>query len=334
METENAMKNTHIDSHESPWTTSRQSTPWREGSTFSMGLMITPSQCGSPNTNPPVYRSTLLQQQEAVILPPGPLPMVYPAAVIAEPSISQRDSAGSPRSQQSTLIRVELELDQDIWEKVRQLDWRQFRIYQSLEHDKVAQLATLSSFLLDLPKQSLAPQVPTGDLDLPQIVDSTSQQTSPSLAPYPMRPKSHADLLLLDNAFTALGFFPDPKLRRLLGLILSSQFYKDDNLEPVLGTKQGDALIEQAGFDQLQTRFPGTAISESASIYLLFADNYKCLLCGRRLKQRQEVLGHVRSHVGHQPYHCGHIRCCHTLPSKFCSEDLLYEHIVQSDSWF
>ncbi|CAG7846853.1 SubName: Full=Uncharacterized protein {ECO:0000313/EMBL:CCA77251.1} [Serendipita indica DSM 11827] len=50
---------------------------------------------------------------------------------------------------------------------------------------------------------------------------------------------------MLDEAFTPRGFFPDPALRRLFELILSTQFYKDELLEPMLGTPEADAVLEQ-----------------------------------------------------------------------------------------
>lgn len=145
---------------------------------------------------------------------------------------------------------------------------------------------------------------------------------------------------LLDDAFTSRGFFPDPALRRLFELILCTQFYKDESLEPMLGTPEADALLEQirlvAPHDaRFAPRDPSTettpaesADRDTQSIYMLFTENNECLICGKKTDRSGRALGHVRSDINHRPYHCTCDKCRNgNNPRKFFSDNLLDDHL-------
>ncbi|CCA77251.1 hypothetical protein PIIN_11231 [Serendipita indica DSM 11827] len=146
---------------------------------------------------------------------------------------------------------------------------------------------------------------------------------------------------MLDEAFTPRGFFPDPALRRLFELILSTQFYKDESLEPMLGTPEADAVLEQirhvAPHDprfapgdpsSADTTAAENADRDTQSIYVLFTEKNHCLVCGKKMDQSGRALGHVRSDINHRPYHCTCDKCRNgNNPRKFFSDNWLDDHL-------
>jgi flagellar motor protein MotB len=130
---------------------------------------------------------------------------------------------------------------------------------------------------------------------------------------------------MLHGAFTPASAHPDKGLRAMLEIIRGCPFYLDETIEPV----QGSELAEQI-FAQVRLVVPndprfaphanrdshaGTSSAHgeqsggAQSIYMLFTENNVCLICGKKTDRSTRALGHVRSDIGHRPFHCDCEKC-------------------------
>jgi hypothetical protein len=121
----------------------------------------------------------------------------------------------------------------------------------------------------------------------------------------------------LVEAFMPGSFRIDPALRFFLDLLRTYPSYRDDGHEPLHGTPESEQPLSQVRSRYPQDpRFaprsdPGyvpqpvkNETKDSSSTFILFTENNRCLLCGAQSNQTALVLGHVRSHLRHRPYHC------------------------------
>jgi hypothetical protein len=128
--------------------------------------------------------------------------------------------------------------------------------------------------------------------------------------PYPLiRSKSHRQRIRSHPYRTLnsekISFSLDLGLQRLLEHILNTDWYKDDDPEPKLGTQEADNIL--FCMDVLyNVPFPSNHIKTGRSIYSLFTDPilYKCLMCDSTKKSAQRAVECVRAHIGHRPFRC------------------------------
>ena len=138
----------------------------------------------------------------------------------------------------------------------------------------------------------------------------------------------------LSRAFTPGSWRDDPALLFFLQLIRNSRFYRDDVHEPLLGTPEAEQIlgVVRRQFPQ-DVRFAPRAEAgyergmvdnetrESQSIFMLFTENNQCLICGARKDRTGRALGHVRSDIGHRPYHCHCEKCLQSPKCVFSFRD-------------
>jgi hypothetical protein len=100
----------------------------------------------------------------------------------------------------------------------------------------------------------------------------------------------------------ALAASLEPSLLSLFRLVLASDFYSDNRLEPSIGTVEGDALLSQDEElkSYVQSRFAGK------SVYTPFIEEpfNKCRICNSTKTSPIRVLSCVRSHLDHRPFRC------------------------------
>lgn len=91
----------------------------------------------------------------------------------------------------------------------------------------------------------------------------------------------------------------------ILEYIFDSSFYKDDVIEPKLGTPEANDILFYMNLLQ-NVSFPSSCIKTGRSFYSLLTDpvSYKCLLCGSIKKSAQRAVDCVRAHIGHRPFRC------------------------------
>jgi hypothetical protein len=107
-----------------------------------------------------------------------------------------------------------------------------------------------------------------------------------------------------------------PGSKKLLESILSSQWYREEELEPHVNKVCGEELLMSAcsaASDDVQfaTRVSDTLLlsddeKRGMSVYVLFKDpeSEKCLFCDARVGRQEMFLSHVRGHLDHRPYMC------------------------------
>ncbi|KIM30319.1 hypothetical protein M408DRAFT_296787 [Serendipita vermifera MAFF 305830] len=158
--------------------------------------------------------------------------------------------------------------------------------------------------------------------DMPLAGPSTLLRTTSIPKRKQQGQRNEVDEEKLANAFLPGSHRPDPALRFFLEAILNSQFYRDDILEPLLGTPDAEYLlgVVRARFPR-DLRFspratighergvPDNEKRDSQSIYMLFTEGNNCLICGKGTDRAGRALGHVRSDIGHRPYHCHCEKC-------------------------
>lgn len=124
----------------------------------------------------------------------------------------------------------------------------------------------------------------------------------------------------------------EPNLRSLFDIILASDFYLENRLEPLIGSAEGDAFLfqdEDLKF-YVQPRFAGK------SVYCPFIEEQfnKCRICNSTKTSPIRVLSCVRSHLDHRPFRCPGIaedcRRCDPVYgyARFFSRALLRDHIT------
>ena len=138
--------------------------------------------------------------------------------------------------------------------------------------------------------------------------------------------RSEVDQKKLREAFTPASRNPDPALRLFLDTIFRCSFYEDDRLEPVVGTKEAEQLLAQVRSHfpedpRFHPRHLSPAVDSEArdaqSIFMLFTENNQCLICGSQKDRTGRALGHVRSDLGHRPYHCNCEKCAQSAKYVF-----------------
>ncbi|KAG8835436.1 hypothetical protein FRC17_003335 [Serendipita sp. 399] len=192
---------------------------------------------------------------------------------------------------------------------------------------------------------------------------ATPSSSSSSMVPGPIKVKQQGQRhevneAMLSKAFTPHSDYPNPGLRVLLELVRMSPFYLNEQMEPMLGTQDAEYLLEQVrrlvpndprfvsrlqegGDGDPSTAGTSAGISggngdgggdngarDAQSIYMLFTESNQCLICGKQTDRSGRALGHVRSDIGHRPYHCTCEKCISgNNPRKFFSENLLDDHL-------
>ncbi|KIM30236.1 hypothetical protein M408DRAFT_66750 [Serendipita vermifera MAFF 305830] len=140
----------------------------------------------------------------------------------------------------------------------------------------------------------------------------------------------------IDDAFRS-----DVALRSFLQAIFDSRFYQEDLHEPLMGTPEAEHLLglirEQFPNDmrfasrvrpELALGLPDNEKQGSKSIYMLFIKDNNCLICGSNTDHVGLALAHVRSDIGHRPYHCHCEKCLQSPnPRRFYSDYLMNDHI-------
>jgi len=127
----------------------------------------------------------------------------------------------------------------------------------------------------------------------------------------------------LRDAFTPASTNPDPALRLFLDTIFRCSFYEDDRLEPLFGTEEAEQLLVQVrNCFPKDPRFHPRLWSDNEarytqSIFMLFTKDKRCLICGVERTRTYRVLGHVRSELGHRPYHCTCENCSRSAKYVF-----------------
>jgi hypothetical protein len=134
----------------------------------------------------------------------------------------------------------------------------------------------------------------------------------PTTPPYPLiRPKSRSrPQRVRSHPFRTLNpekitFSLDLGRQRLLEHILNTDWYRDDDPEPNLGTQEADNIL--FCMDVLHNvSFPSNHIKAGRSIYSIFTDlsRYKCLMCDSTKKSAQRAVECVRAHINHRPFRC------------------------------
>ncbi|CCA77588.1 hypothetical protein PIIN_11565 [Serendipita indica DSM 11827] len=114
---------------------------------------------------------------------------------------------------------------------------------------------------------------------------------------------------------------------KMLGGIHPSRFYKDELLEPVLGTPEADALLEQ--IRRVALHDPRFAPGDPSSADTTAAENAdRDTQSIYKMDQSGRALGHVRSDINHRPYHCTCDKCRNgNNPRKFFSDNWLDDHL-------
>ncbi|PVF92215.1 hypothetical protein CPB86DRAFT_769635 [Serendipita vermifera] len=160
---------------------------------------------------------------------------------------------------------------------------------------------------------------------------------SPTTLPYPFmqskptfcRQRVPSDPYAVLNSSSSL----DHNRRQLLEYILDTDWYRNDTLEPKLGTPEAHNILFCMNVFHNVT-FPPTRIRAGRSLYTLLTDpaTYKCLMCGSTKKSAQRAVECARSHIGHRPFRCRGWRSgCNICrpsqePMRFFSSRLLKEH--------
>lgn len=136
---------------------------------------------------------------------------------------------------------------------------------------------------------------------------------------------------LLCKEFTLRSGRPDPGLRALLDMVLTSDFYIDDILEPKLGDHRTEVILgnvrKKAPGDPRFTRIsvagrlPRGADDEKSIFTLFVHKNGSCPFskwskdgtiskCTFKANRNWRYVDHVRTHLGHRPFSCpGDIDC-------------------------
>lgn len=170
---------------------------------------------------------------------------------------------------------------------------------------------------------------------------STESFAETSLKPKLQGQRAEVDEVLLRKAFTEEGKYNDPALRMLLDFVRGAPWYRNEEREPMQGTLECERI-----FSQIRIQFPddkrfalqsptgaqaGTSTStmplrDAQSIYLLFTDDNMCLICGKKTDRSTRALGHIRSDIGHRPFHCSCEKC--STSTKYV---LLYIDLIITD---
>ncbi|PVF92213.1 hypothetical protein CPB86DRAFT_226465 [Serendipita vermifera] len=141
--------------------------------------------------------------------------------------------------------------------------------------------------------------------------------STPTTLPYPLiRPKP---ILRRQRARTdtypALApheRFPslDANCQKLLEHIYSSDWFENDDPEPILGTARAEHILLCMRLLNNVT-FSPDLIKTGRSLYTLFTDPslFKCLMCDSTKTTAQRALDCVRAHIEHRPFHCSGLKC-------------------------
>ncbi|PVF92218.1 hypothetical protein CPB86DRAFT_226964 [Serendipita vermifera] len=125
----------------------------------------------------------------------------------------------------------------------------------------------------------------------------------------------------------------DPSRQKLLEYILNTDWYRDNDPEPRLGSPEANDILFCLDIFH-SASFPSSCIKTGRSLYALLTDPslYKCLMCGSAKSSAQRAVECVRSHIRHKPFKCGGwssgcgICRAGRVPMRFSSGRLLREH--------
>ncbi|KAG8851007.1 hypothetical protein FRB91_008571 [Serendipita sp. 411] len=230
-------------------------------------------------------------------------------------------------------------------------------LYDARQHAQTAMLQSQNGALTlnDVyPPRNPAMVVPShSTLVSPPLPTSSSSSSSASPTPIKVKQQGQRHEVneeMLGKAFTAKAEYPNPGLRALLEIVRRSPFYMNETMEPMLGTQEAELLLEQVRMivpndPRFASRLSengepsglvgggnngsaDNASRDAQSIYMLFTESNQCLICGKQTDRSGRALGHVRSDIGHRPYHCTCEKCASSNnPRKFFSENLLDDHL-------
>ncbi|PVF93774.1 hypothetical protein CPB86DRAFT_835863 [Serendipita vermifera] len=132
----------------------------------------------------------------------------------------------------------------------------------------------------------------------------TSQTRHKQMRACPVQRKAK-DGALLDAAFTTGSVYESDTLRGLLDLVLISEVLEQDEEEPCLGSREGNAILEN--MKVLGYELPSRETTSRQSMYTFFLgeDRNQCLICGKSKTCLQRGIECVRSHLNHRPFVCG-----------------------------
>jgi hypothetical protein len=185
------------------------------------------------------------------------------------------------------------------------------------------------------------PTNPTAGANLTRHISNPANQAHKQQQP---GQRAKVNETLLRTAFTNQSKRPDPALRKLLDIVLESQFYYDETLEPMMGTYDAELIFAQvreiaphdprfapkpingvngdpsaSGSNMTSSSYATMGVAnglydvndgtgpqkDAQSIYNLFQENNGCLICCNKQTDRNaRALAHIRSDLGHRPYHC------------------------------
>ena len=161
------------------------------------------------------------------------------------------------------------------------------------------QCFSIKSSTSELPKSS----APTFD---PLTVDGRTMNNSSRLPIETSSEKAQTNSSLIRTAFTS-GPFENKARAEFLKWIVGSLFLFTNELEPTLGSDEGQLLLGKVSWIS-DYPYPCTHLTDASdSIYVFLADipTRKCLMCGSSKTSLSRAVCCVRSHLDHRPFVCG-----------------------------
>lgn len=141
-------------------------------------------------------------------------------------------------------------------------------------------------------------------ITLPSM-NHTPTTASPQPKPSVRRQRVRVDPYSPLGPGNRVSFSIDPGRQKLLEYILSTDWYREDDPEPKLGTREANEILCLMKMVHNVT-FTSTCIKTGRSLFTLLTDPtlYKCFLCGLRKGSAQRAVECVRAHIGHRPFRC------------------------------
>jgi hypothetical protein len=129
--------------------------------------------------------------------------------------------------------------------------------------------------------------------------------TFPQPKPSVRRQRFRVDPYSVLGPDNRVSFSIDPGRQKLLEYILSTDWYREDDPEPKLGTREANKILSLMNVAH-NVSFPSTCIKTGRSLFTLLTDPtlYKCFLCGSRKGSAQRAVECARAHIGHRPFRC------------------------------